>query len=59
MISMYKVIFTQGYTTFEFEFKEFIDASCFMKQALENRTTDFSIRVDYEPEGICAKDGEE
>lgn len=56
---MYKVIFTQGYTTFEFEFKEFIDASCFMKQALENRTTDFSIRVDYEPEGICAKDGEE
>ena len=56
---MYKVIFKQGYTELEFTFKEYIDASCFVKQALENSKGDFRITIQYEPEGICAKEGEE
>jgi hypothetical protein len=48
---MYKVIFRQGYTEFVFKFKEYIDASCFMKSALENGSGDFTITIEYEPEG--------
>ena len=56
---MYKIIFKYGYSEFVFKFKEFADASCFVKQALDNRTTDFDIMIEYEPEGICAEEDAE
>lgn len=56
---MYKVIFKHGYTEFVFTFREYIDASCFVKSALENGNGDFNITIEYEPEGICAKEGED
>ena len=53
---MYKVIFRKDYTVLVFRFKEFIDASCFMKSALESSSGDFSITVELEPDG---KEGDE
>lgn len=56
---MYKVTLKKEYTRLVFKFKEFIDASCFIKSTLDFGESDFEITVEFEPEGICAEEGEE
>lgn len=53
---MYKVIFGQGYTQMVFTFKNYENASEFIKTALFAGDDDVKISISFEPE---VKEGEE
>jgi len=52
---VYIVTFEKGYTTFKFEFADYVSASLFMKYSLENGEKGIEISITYKGE----EEGEE